>query len=78
MSYTPDRKALHAFVDIEIHEAWHDFAGDNGFSVSALLAAIGSEIDEVLGPDSPMGPVLIARARRLDAASRRRAGRRRT
>jgi hypothetical protein len=72
MSYTPDRKALHAFVDEATHEAWHDFCSDNAISVSALLQALGDEIENTLGPKSPMGSVLIKRARQLDAIRRRR------
>ena len=67
-----DRKAIHAYVDEATHEAIHDFCSDHAVSVSALLQALGDEIEDTLGADSPMGPVLIKRARQIDAVRRRR------
>jgi hypothetical protein len=66
------RKALHCYIDDPAHDAWHGFCTDNGVSVSALLQALGDEIDNTLGDESPMGPVLIKRARHIDAVRRRR------
>jgi hypothetical protein len=66
------RKAIHAYVDEATHHAWHDFCCDNAISVSALLQALGDEIQDTLGTGTPMGPVLIKRARQLDAIRRRR------
>ena len=34
------RKAIHAFLTPASHEAWHDFAAENGVSVSAMIEAM--------------------------------------
>lgn len=63
----PNRKALHAYVTDEAHDAWHDFAATNGVSVSALLEvmAFGLAVDA-----EPVD--LVTEARRVDAERRRR------
>lgn len=35
------RKALHAYLSEEAHDAWHQFAEDNDVSLSAVLTAFG-------------------------------------
>jgi hypothetical protein len=37
---TATRKAIHAYLSPEAHDGWHDFAAENGVSVSGLLEAI--------------------------------------
>ncbi|MEI7592295.1 MAG: hypothetical protein WCK41_03650 [Actinomycetes bacterium] len=69
------RRAIHAFVTPESHEALHASAGEYGVSVSALLEAMALdwelrrgesayELDEV--------EALAAIARQVDARRRRR------
>lgn len=38
------RKALHAYLSEEAHDAWHRFAEDNGVSLSAVLTALGTSL----------------------------------
>ena len=37
------RKAIHAFLTPASHEAWHEFAAENGVSVSALIEAMAMD-----------------------------------
>lgn len=70
------RKALHAYVTDDAHDAWHGFAAEQGVSVSAILEALAPELDF----DAPMtheqlGARLnsvVKSARKIDAARRRR------
>jgi hypothetical protein len=50
----PTRKAIHAYLSPEAHDAWHDFAAENGVSVSGLLEAIASEWSSRLARASPL------------------------
>lgn len=71
---TPGRRALHAYVYSEQHEAWHEFAASVGTSVSALLCGMIDEI-EAGGMDERtllnLGEV-VKRARQHDSRNRRR------
>ncbi len=72
------RKAIHAFLTPEAHEAWHEFAAENGVSVSALIEAIAMDWQERRngngdGFDLPEVDELARTARRIDAQRRRRA-----
>ncbi len=70
-----DRRALHAYLSREAHDAWHDFAAEQGVSVSGLLEASGLELVPVVsGKAKPRKEhvELVDAARRIDAARRRR------
>lgn len=74
MTKTASRRALHAYVSDEAHDAWHEFAAENGVTVSGLLEALTAH----LGADSA-APTLeaawedsIRSARAVDARRRRR------
>jgi hypothetical protein len=67
------RRALHAYLSDEAHEAWHDFAAENGVSVSALLEVLNAPLNSDL--DAPVVDVMndvIPAARATDASRRRR------
>jgi hypothetical protein len=69
------RKAIHAYLTPEAHDRWHDFAAEQGVSVSGLLEAIARDWKEQLdgGADVPSEVEQLAKtARRIDAARRRR------
>lgn len=70
------RKAIHAYLSPEAHDQWHDFAAENGVSVSGLLEAIGLEWkDQMQAEGGDLPPEiegLAKRARRIDASRRRR------
>jgi hypothetical protein len=71
----PTRKAIHAYLSPEAHDAWHDFAAENGVSVSGLLEAIANEWTAKLARGEPVLPDeerLVRSARRVDADRRRR------
>jgi hypothetical protein len=70
-----DRRALHAYLSKEAHDAWHDFAAEQGVSVSGLLEASGRELAPVAeGNARPRKEhlALVETARKIDAARRRR------
>ncbi len=72
------RKAIHAFLTPESHDAWHEFAADNGVSVSGLIEAMALDWgDRTEGDDYDLAEVeaLSRPARRIDAQRRRRAHR---
>ncbi|MCP3855558.1 MAG: hypothetical protein GY698_12600 [Actinomycetia bacterium] len=61
-----DRKALHAYLSTESHNAWHDTCAGEGVSVSGVLEVLGSRLEVLLTDE------LVREVRRLDAARRRR------
>ena len=65
---TSDRRALHAFVSDEAHDYWHDFAAEQGVSVSAILEALAPVLPELEDP----GDEVVKAARKIDAERRRR------
>ena len=77
------RKAIHAFLSPDSHEAWHEFAAEHGVSVSGLIEAIA--LDWADRRDSSDGgsddfdlaevDALSRQARRIDASRRRRSRR---
>lgn len=75
MSETSSRRAIHAFVSPEAHEHWHDFAAEEGVSVSALIEAFAPELGDPERGKSLMHDRLsfvVLAARKIDAARRRR------
>jgi hypothetical protein len=72
------RKAIHAFLTPDSHEAWHEFAAEHGVSVSGLIEAIALDwADRREGDDYDLAEVdaLSRQARRIDAGRRRRSRR---
>ncbi|MBT8240830.1 MAG: hypothetical protein KJN63_06340 [Acidimicrobiia bacterium] len=75
MTNQTSRKALHAYVTDVAHEQWHGFAAEQGVSVSAILEALAPALktEEASIADSGVElESIIAQARRIDAARRRR------
>lgn len=75
MSDNASRRAIHAFVSPEAHEKWHDFAAEEGVSVSALIEAFAPELSDADRGQEPMLDrlgLVITTARKIDAARRRR------
>lgn len=68
------RRALHAYVSDDAHDAWHDFAAENGVTVSGLLEALtphlASTADDISA--AAVFEESIKSARAVDAARRRR------
>jgi len=72
------RKAIHAFLTPDSHEAWHEFAAENGVSVSGLIEAMALDwSDRTEGDEFALEEVeaLSRQARRIDAQRRRRSRR---
>ena len=72
------RKAIHAFLTPDSHEAWHEFAAENGVSVSGLIEAMALDwSDRTEGDAFALEEVeaLSRQARRIDAQRRRRSRR---
>ena len=70
-----DRKAIHAYLSPDAHEAWHQFAAEQGVSVSGLLEAIADHWSDTMsngGSLSPESDGLARAARKIDAQRRRR------
>ena len=74
MNKPPTRRALHAYVSDEAHDAWHDFAAENGVSVSGLLEAMTAHLSSTPGtlPVVDAWDEAIKAARVIDARRRRR------
>ncbi len=70
MATTPERRALHAYLSERAHSQWHEFAAEQGVSVSAILEALASNLG-VLDEDN-RAQTVIRRARQIDADRRRR------
>jgi hypothetical protein len=69
------RKAIHAYLSPEAHDAWHDFAVEHGVSVSGLIEAVAQDWAEGNGAgdtESDDANRLARLARRIDAQRRRR------
>jgi hypothetical protein len=69
------RKAIHAFLTPEAHEAWHEFAAEHGVSVSGMIEAMALDWAERRNGediDLPEIDELARAARRIDAQRRRR------
>lgn len=67
------RKALHAYLSDEAHDAWHDRAAAHGVSVSALLESIAQYIaKDPESDDFGQGADIIRTARSIDTERRRR------
>jgi hypothetical protein len=69
------RRAIHAFVSAEAHDTWHDFAAEEGVSVSALIEAFAPQLSDEQALSEPITDRLgatIAAARAIDASRRRR------
>lgn len=62
------RKALHAYVTDDAHDAWHEAAAEHGVSASAILEALVPIIDRLMADE----PYLARNARKVDAIRRRR------
>jgi len=71
---TDERKALHAYLSDEAHEAWHAFSEANGISVTGLLEALGIELHDELEREEPddIRQPWVKAARKVDAKRRRR------
>ncbi|MCC5952210.1 MAG: hypothetical protein JJU45_08965 [Acidimicrobiia bacterium] len=70
-----ERRALHAYLSGDAHEAWHEFAAEQGVSVSGLLEAYGLELVDVVSGKAKIRKdqtALVDSARKIDAARRRR------
>ena len=69
------RRAIHAYLTPDAHDRWHDFAAEQGVSVSGLLEAIALDWKDQLdrGDDLPESVERLAKsARKIDASRRRR------
>jgi hypothetical protein len=72
-------RAVHAYLSDDAHATWLDVSTEYGVSVSGFIEAIGADLTKP-GEDRLLEPYLdglVARARQVDAARRRRTGRRR-
>ncbi len=76
MSEDNGRKALHAYVSDDAHDQWHEFAAEQGVSVSAILEALAPELDlenaESAEQMKDRLNTVVKSARKIDARRRRR------
>ncbi len=67
------RRALHAYLSDAAHDTWHQFAADNGVTVSATLEALAAELHDRDPADGGIDfAPIIERARQTDSRRRRR------
>ncbi len=71
MATQQDRRALHAYVSDQAHDQWHDFAAEQGVSVSAVLEALTAKLDAIELIAGTLDDVIV-NARGIDAQRRRR------
>lgn len=69
-----ERRAIHAYLTIEGHDAWHRAAEEAGVSLSGLLEALAADLDAHPPADGGHGrwDEVIRAARKIDAQRRRR------
>lgn len=74
MTKTASRRALHAYVTDDAHDAWHDFAANNGVTVSGLLEALTAHLNDEASADNQavVWENAVKTARAVDAKRRRR------
>lgn len=64
-----ERKAIHAYLSVQHHDAWHDAADEMGVSLSGLLESMGAKM--LQEGDSWLAE-FEKPARKIDVARRRR------
>lgn len=64
------RPSIHAYINQEAHDKWHDIAAAEGVSISALIQHLPDFLNEFAGNHAT--DELVKSARRTDAARRRR------
>jgi hypothetical protein len=62
---TADRKALHVYIDPNVHAAWRSYCREVGVTITALVQAIGENLDDLIDPAGGAGAVVIERAREI-------------
>ena len=69
-----DREAIHAYVTAEAHDAWQQFADDNGVSMTGLIESLGQELREELETQEAwdLRQAWVRAGRRVDAERRKR------
>lgn len=70
---TEDRRAVHAYLEIESHKVWHTVAEEEGISLSGFLESLAIDMRE-FPPDEnhPRWREIVRAARKIDANRRRR------
>lgn len=66
-----DRPTLSASVDEDTLDTWHDFCAAHGVTISALVEAIGRQLDPRVRPPRFLAEAIKA-ARRIQAERRDR------
>jgi uncharacterized protein YdbL (DUF1318 family) len=68
------RRAIHAYISDEAHDAYNTFAEENGISVTGLIQALAEQLAEELetGQADEVWKPTVKLARRIDATNRRR------
>lgn len=65
MTTNANRRPIHAYLEPDTHAQWHDAARRRRLSVSAIIEALGPEIDKILdewpGLDDAAGLIDAAR-----------------
>ena len=68
-----DRKAIHAFLSEGGHSDWHEYAAEQGVSVSGLLEAIPALLfNGKNATERKLADAVVVQARKVDAKRRRR------
>jgi len=71
-----ERQALHAYLTLEAHSGWQDFADENGVSISGLLESLGRTLAEELEKEEAVDirQPWVTQGRKIDAQRRRIVG----
>ena len=68
------RRAVHAYLSDEAHDAWHDLAAEHGISLSGLFEALAHDFQKN-PPDKgghPRWDEIVKVTRKVDVERRRR------
>lgn len=71
------RKAVHAYLSDEAHDAWHELAAEHGISLSGLFEALAHDFT-THPPEKgghPRWDEIVKATRKVDVERRRRGGR---
>jgi hypothetical protein len=71
----PERRAIHAYLEVPQHEVWHGVSEEEGVSLSGLLEALAVDMKNYPPAEDgghPRWRDVIRSARKIDAERRRR------
>lgn len=71
-----ERRAIHAYLEVDSHKVWHTISEEAGISLSGFLEALAHDMRDFPPDDGghPRWKEILRSARKIDANRRRRGG----